>query len=443
MRVGRQAVKIPRLRWTIAALLFFSTMINYADRLSLPIVSRDIRLEFHLTEQDYSYVITAFFVAYAIMYAGSGYLVDRLGTRRGFALFIATWSLAAMMHAAIRGRWSLIAVRFWLGLCEPGNWPAAAKAVGEWFRPDQRALGVGIFNAGSSLGSAIAPPVVAYLTLRYGWRFAFVFTGSLGLAWLVAWLLIYQPPHRNRLLRAEEYAAMKDEVDPPEEAGQASSIDWRKIICMRECYTLILARFATDPAIYFVIFWLPEYLRKERGFDLKMVGDYAWVPFFAGGITYVLGGWLSGRLMRAGWKLANARKFVMLLGALVMPAAILAPLVPRAWMAIAATCAITVGHAFWISNLQTLPTDLFRGREVGTVSGFSGMGGAIGGILANLGTGYVVQHFSYAPVFFLAGLMHPISIALVYWLLPNRYFTEGSRRKQRPEAAEPGGSPSR
>jgi len=435
-------VKIPRLRWVIAALLFLSTMINYADRLSLSIVSRDIRGEFHMTEQDYSYVITAFFVAYAIMYAGSGYLVDRLGTRRGFALFIATWSAAAMLHAAIRGRWSLIGVRFLLGLAEPGNWPAAAKAVGEWFAPDQRALGVGIFNAGSSLGSAIAPPMVAYLTLRYGWRFAFVFTGSLGLVWLVAWLLIYQPPHRNRLLRAEEYAAMKDEVDPPEETAEASSIDWRKIIRMRECYTLILARFATDPVIYFMIFWLPEYLRKERGFDLKMVGDYAWVPFFAGGITYVLGGWLSGRLMRAGWKLGSARKFGMLLGALVMPAAMLAPLVPSAWMAIAATCAITVGHAFWISNLQTLPTDLFRGREVGTVSGFSGMGGAVGGILANLGTGYIVQHFSYAPVFFLAGLMHPLSVALVYWLLPNRYFTEGSVRTM-PEAPEPGDSPSR
>jgi ACS family hexuronate transporter-like MFS transporter len=201
------------------------------------------------------------------------------------------------------------------------------------------------------------------------------------------------------------------------------------VIAMRECYTLILARFFTDPVIYFVIFWLPEYLRKERGFDLKMVGDYAWVPFTVGSVGYLLGGWLSGRLMRAGWKLPDARKFVMLLGALIMPAAILAPLVPRAWMAIAATCCITFGHAFFVSNIQTLPTDLFRGNEVGTASGFSGMGGAIGGILANLGTGYIVQRFSYAPVFFMAGLMHPLSIGLVYWLLPNRYFPKASYEK--------------
>ena len=419
-------MKIPRLRWIIAALLFLSTMINYADRLALSIVSRDLRAEFHMTEQAYSYVITFFFVAYAIMYAGSGYLVDRLGTRRGFAVFVAMWSVAAMLHALVRGTWSLGWARFLLGLSEPGNWPAAAKAVAEWFPPGQRALGVGIFNAGSSLGSAIAPPMVAYLTLRYGWRFAFLFTGSLGILWLVAWLSLYQPPHLSRLLRAEEYAVIKEQVEPPADATAAtpSSINWRKVIAMRECYTLILARFFTDPVIYFIIFWLPEYLRKERGFDLKAVGDYAWVPFVVGGVGYILGGWLSGRLMRAGWALPSARKFVMLLGALVMPASILAPLVPAAWMAIAATCFTTFGHALFVSNVQTLPTDLFRGHEIGTASGFSGMGGAIGGILANLGTGYIVQHFSYAPIFFLAGLMHPLSVALVYWLLPNRYFRQ-------------------
>jgi ACS family hexuronate transporter-like MFS transporter len=413
-------VKIPRLRWIIAALLFLSTMINYADRLALSIVSRDLRAEFHMTEQAYSYVITFFFVAYAIMYAGSGYLVDRLGTRRGFAVFVATWSVAAMLHALVRGTWSLGWARFLLGLSEPGNWPAAAKAVAEWFPPGQRALGVGIFNAGSSLGSAIAPPMVAYLTLRYGWRFAFLFTGSLGI------LFLYQPPHLSRLLRAEEYEVIKEQVEPPADATAAApaSINWRKVIAMRECYTLILARFFTDPVIYFIIFWLPEYLRKERGFDLKAVGDYAWVPFVVGGVGYILGGWLSGRLMRAGWALPSARKFVMLLGALVMPASIVAPLVPAAWMAIAATCFVTFGHALFVSNVQTLPTDLFRGHEIGTASGFSGMGGAIGGILANLGTGYIVQHFSYAPIFFLAGLMHPLSVALVYWLLPNRYFRQ-------------------
>ncbi|HSB17610.1 MAG TPA: MFS transporter [Bryobacteraceae bacterium] len=417
-------MKIPKLRWIIAAMLLLATMINYADRLALSVVSVDLRSEFGLDEQDYAQIVALFFFAYAIMYAGSGYIVDRLGTRRGFSVFIFGWSLAQMMHGFARGKWSLAGCRFMLGLAEPGNWPAAAKAVAEWFPASQRALGVGIFNAGSSLGSAIAPPMVAWLTLMYGWRSAFIFTGTLGLVWLTAWLLLYQPPHRNRWLREKEYLELRDQVRPPEETLPASrsALDWRKVITMRGCWTLIVARFFTDPVIYFVIFWLPEYLRRERGFDLAMVGRYAWVPFIFGDIGYVLGGWLSGRLIKAGWKLPTARKFVMLLGAAVMPAAMFAPLVPAAWMAIAATCFVTFGHAFWVANLQTLPTDLFPGHEVGTATGFSGMGGAIGGVLANLGTGWVVQHFSYTPIFLLAGLMHPLSIVLVYWLLPSRFF---------------------
>lgn len=417
-------MKIPKLRWIIAGMLLLATMLNYADRLTLSVVSVDVRQEFSLDEQDYALILTLFMLAYAVMYAGSGYIVDRLGTRRGFATFIASWSLAQMLHASIRGKWSLAGCRVLLGLSEPGNWPSAAKAVAEWFPPAQRALGVGIFNAGSSLGSALAPPVVAFLTLRYGWRFAFFFTGGLGFFWLLAWLALYQPPHRNRWLRPDEYAEIKDLVRPPEETlpARRGTLDWRKVLGMRACYSLIIARFFTDPVIYFVIFWLPEYLRKERGFDLAMVGKYAWVPFIFGDIGYVLGGWLSGHLMSRGWKLSQARKFVMLLGAACLPAAIFAPIVPAAWMAIAATCLVVFGHAFWVANLQALPIDLFRGPEIGTATGFSGMGGAIGGALANLGTGWVVRRFSYAPIFAVAGLMHPLSIALLYRLLPERYF---------------------
>jgi MFS transporter, ACS family, hexuronate transporter len=417
-------LKIPKLRWIIAALLFFATAINYADRLALSVVSSDLRHEFGMTEQDYSHVITMFFIAYAIMYACSGYIADRLGTRWGFSLFVLVWSAGAMLHALARGKWSLAACRFVLGAGEPGAWPAAAKAVAEWFPAHQRALGVGLFNAGSSTGSMLAPPMIAFLTLRYNWRVAFLFTGALGLLWMAAWLLLYWPPHRNRWLRPEEYEELRGHVRPPEETEPVAAgvVNWRRLFSLRQCYTLILVRFFTDPVIYFVIFWLPEYLRKERGFDLAMVGKYAWVPFLFGDIGYILGGWLSGRLIRAGWPLPKARKSVMLMGAAVMPVAIVAPLVPAAWMAIAAACFLTFGHALWIANLQTLPTDLFPGQEVATVSGFSGMGGAVGGILANLGTGYLVQTFSYAPVFALAGIVHPFSIGLVYLLLPDSSF---------------------
>jgi ACS family hexuronate transporter-like MFS transporter len=422
-------MQIPHLRWVIAGMLFLATMINYADRLALSVVSTDLRTEFAMTEQDYSHVVALFMVAYAIMYAGSGYVLDRLGTRKGFAVFIFTWSVAAMGHALSFGKWSLGAWRFLLGLGEPGNFPAAAKAIAEWFPARQRALGVGIFNAGSSAGSALAPPVVAFLTLRYGWRFAFVFTGALGLVWLVFWLLLYQPPHRNRWITRKEFDELKDQVRPPAEAEPSRTrTDWRGVLAQRGCYSLILARFFTDPVIYFVIFWLPEYLRKERGFDLEMVGKYAWVPFIFADIGYIFGGWLSGKLMHRGWTLARARRFCLGLGALMLPAAIAAPLVPNAASALAAICLVTFGHAVWISNLLTLPTDLFPGQEIGTATGFSGMGGAIGGILANLGTGWVVQRFSYAPIFMLAGLMHPLSFTLLHRLLPEREFRKAAAR---------------
>lgn len=417
-------MKIPRLRWVIAGLLCLSTVINYADRLTLSVISRDLRTTFSLTEQDYSHILTLFFLAYAIMYAGSGYVVDRLGTRRGFAVFIAGWSAAQILHAFAFGKWTLAGARFLLGLTEPGAWPAAAKAVAEWFPAEQRALGIGIFNSGTSLGSALAPPMVAWLTLRYGWPYAFVFTGALGFFWLLLWLLLYQPPHKNRFLRESEYSQLRHLVRPPDEArpATAAKVSWTAVVRSRGCYTLILTRFLTDPVLYFAIFWLPEYLRKERHFDLAMVGRYAWVPFIFGDIGYIGGGWLSGKLIEHGWTLPRARKFVMLLGAAVMPLVIFAPYVPNAALAIGATCFLTLGHALWTANLQTIPTDLFPGPEIGTATGFSGMGGAVGGMLASLGTGYVVQHFSYAPVFLLAGLMHPISAALTYWLLPDRYF---------------------
>lgn len=419
-------MKIPHLRWVIVVMLFFATMINYADRMALAIVSTDLRRELNLSEQDYSYIVTAFFVAYAIMYAGSGYLVDRLGTRRGFALFIFVWSIAAMLHGAVAGLLSLMAVRFLLGLGEPGNWPAAAKAVAEWFPARMRALGVGIFNAGSSMGAILAPPLVGFLTIHYGWRFAFVFTGMLGLVWLVVWLLLYQPPHRNRWLRRDEYDAMKDEIRPPAETEGASAgaIDWKRILLRRECMTLLWARFFTDPVIFFIIFWLPEYLRKERDFDLALVATYAWIPFLFGDIGYIVGGWLSGFLIKRGWAIGRARKLSLACGAAFLPIVILAPQVPTVWLALAATSAGTFGHAIWVSNLQTLPADLFKGNEMGTASGFTGMGGAIGGIIATLGTGWLVSHVSYTPVFLIAGLMHPLSAVIIYLFLRDRYFVQ-------------------
>jgi ACS family hexuronate transporter-like MFS transporter len=417
-------MKIPKLRWIIAAMLFFATAVNYADRQALAVVSDKIRAQFAMSEIDYSRILAGFFLAYAIMYVVSGYIVDRLGAKKSFSLFIGVWSLAAMLHAFATGVWSFGAARFLLGLGEPGNWPAATKAISEWFAPKQRALGTGIFNAGSSAGSVLAPPVVSWLTIRYGWQFAFIAVAAAGFVWLIFWWILYDSPGRSRFLSESEYLEFKDDVPAPEETKPASAqkVNWGHVVRTREAIALCLARTFTDPVIYFVIFWLPAYLVKERGFDQKMIGQYSWVPFVFGGIAYLLGGWLSGWLMGRGWSLPSARKRIMLLGALCLPVAIVAPLVPSAGLAIAAICFITFGHGFWTANIQTLPADLFPPQDVGTVAGFSGMGGAIGGMVANLGTGYIVSRFSYAPIFLIAGLMHPMCMVIIFKMLPDSRF---------------------
>ena len=414
--------KFPKLPWLIAGLLFFSTLINYTARLTLSVVVGNILHDFRMTERDYSQIVSLFLAAYAVMYAGSGYVVDRLGTRRGFALFVSVWSAAQMLTGIVVGKWTLAASQFGLGLAEPGNFPAGVKTVHEWFPPHQRAAAVGLFNAGSSLGAALGAPVAAFLTVRYGWRSAFFVTGALGFVWLAAWLVITPSPGSARWTAARTKLGLDRLPVESAEEGVRNKRNTLRLIRSRPCIALILARFLTDPVIYFILFWLPRYLEKVRGFDVAMVGKYAWVPFFFGGIGYLVGGWLSGNLMHRGWGLPRARKTTMLVGACFLPAAMLAPRAPTAALAIAAVCFVVFGHAIWVSNLMTLPSDLFHRNEVATGAGFSGMGGAVSGIVASLFTGYVVTRFSYAPIFLLAGLLHPLAMAMVFWLLPDRDF---------------------
>ena len=421
---------IAKLRWIIAGLLLVVTLINYTDRMTLSVLIGDVSKDLHLSTKDYGQIVSLFFLAYAIMYAISGYVVDRLGTKLGMAFFVCTWSISQLLHGLATGKWSLAGCRFALGLTEPGSFPAATKAIREWFPAEQRALGVGIFNAGSSLGAAVASPVAAFLALKCGWRAAFIFTGALGLIWLVFWWVLYQPPHRNRWLSEKEADELKAAGVNSQAPAVKERVDWWGVLWSRPCLTLILVRFLTDPVIYFVIVWFPAYLQRERGFDLAMIGKYAWVPYVFGDIGYVFGGWLSGRWMRAGWRLPKSRKMAMTVGATLLPIAVLVPLVPSAGLAIAATSVVVFGHAIWVANLLTLPADIFRQTEVGTATGFSGMGGAIGGALANLATGYIITRFTYLPIFIWAGLMHPISILLVWRLLPARVFEPQAARDQ-------------
>ncbi|HEY1790853.1 MAG TPA: MFS transporter [Verrucomicrobiae bacterium] len=416
---GRTA--IPKLRWVIAGLLLTVTLINYIDRTAFSVLVKQIKDGLNLTDADYSEMVSLFLAAYAVMYAGSGYIVDKVGTKVGMAIFVFFWSISQMLHGLAGGKWSFAACRIGLGLAEPGSFPAAVKAIGEWFPARQRALGVGIFNVGSSLGAAIASPLAAYIALHYGWRAAFVFTGALGIVWVIAWLVIYESPRRNRWLSETEAAEFRE--TPVAAELPIEKVSWWSVVLSRPGLMVILPRFLTDPVIYFVIFWLPAYLEKERGFDLTMIGKYNWMPFVYGGAPgYIIGGLLSNWMLRKGWRLGTSRKMAMTIGAAFLPAAILAPFVPSAGLAIAAMCLVVFGHAVWISNLMALPPDLFPSGAVATAAGVSGMGGAIGGALANWYTGSIVLHFSYMPIFVCAGLLHPLAALLVWRLLPERYF---------------------
>jgi ACS family hexuronate transporter-like MFS transporter len=326
-----------------------------------------------------------------------------------------------MLHGLAGGKWSFAACRIGLGLAEPGSFPAAVKAIGEWFPAQQRALGVGIFNVGSSLGAAVASPLAAYIAIHYGWRTAFVFTGALGIVWVVFWLVFYKSPPSDVRLSEQDVAESREASSAVETSVQ--KVSWWSVVLSRPGLMVILPRFMTDMVIYFVIFWLPAYLEKERGFDLAMIGQNNWKPFVFGGAPgYIIGGLLSNWMISKGWSLGRSRKMAMTIGAAFLPAAILVPFVPTSGLAIAAICLVVFGHAIWISNLMALPADLFPPKAVAMAAGVSGMGGAIGGALANWKTGLIVMHFSYMPIFICAGLLHPLAVSLVWLWLPERYF---------------------
>ncbi len=403
---------MPHLRWWIAALLFLATVINYVDRQCLSVLAPVLRDEFGMTNADYSRIVSAFMLAYLIMQTGSGRLMDRLGTKAGFALCIAWWSVAAILHAASRSALHLGLFRFLLGLGEAGNWPGAVKAIAEWFPTRERAFAIGLFNSGSTVGATVAPPLVAWLALGYGWRKAFLITGSLGFLWLVLWLFFYQRPERHRWMSSAELELIRSGREDPR-VGER--IRWRSLFGYRQVWGLVVGRMLADPVWWFYVFWLPEYLKREREFSLAMIGYFAWIPFLAADIGNLTGGALSGLLIKRRSPVLRARKAVMLACALLMMAGIPGVLVREAWAAVALISLVTFAYSAWAANILTLPADLFPPQIVASVSGLSGTGAAAGGMIFTLITGYVVDRFSYLPVFTAAGLMPLASFAVIAW----------------------------
>jgi ACS family hexuronate transporter-like MFS transporter len=410
--------KIRHLRWYICGLLFCATTINYIDRQTIAVLKPHLQVILNWSESDYGWIVFAFQMAYAIMMIVSGGFIDWMGTRVGYALAMVWWSAAAMAHALARGALSFGAARFFLGAGEAGNFPAAIKAVAEWFPKRERALATGIFNAGSNVGAVLAPPLVVWLTLKWSWREAFLVTGSLGFLWLFLWLALYRVPGKHPRITAEEFHYIHDDV--VEEAAQdEAKIPWRKILSYRQAWGFILAKFMTDPIWWFYIYWLPSYLRQARGFSLKEIGYFAWIPFLAADIGSVAGGWLSGFLIKRGWSINGARKTTMAICAFCMPAGIAAVLVPKAWLSLALISVATSAHPGWSANVFTLASDMFPKKDIGTIVGIGGASGAVGGMILALTAGYVLQWFhSYVPLFIIAGVMHPLALVVVQRVIP-------------------------
>jgi ACS family hexuronate transporter-like MFS transporter len=404
---------IPHLRWWIIGLVFLATLINYLDRLTISVLAPVIRAELRLSNLEYASLGTWFLLAYTISQGLSGRLYDRIGTRRGFSFSITLWSLAAMAHAFARGLGSLSCFRFLLGLGEAGNWPGAAKTIAEWFPIRERAFAMAIFNSGAALGSVVAPPVIVWLQWRYGWQATFLITGSLGFLWLVAWLVFYRKPEEHPRITARELALIQADRTP-ESAGARTR--WRELLRYREVWAIVLARFLVDPIWWLFIFWLPEYLNKARGFSLKEIGLFAWVPYAAADAGSLLGGFASGYLIARGWPVDRARQAVILAAACLMPAGILAARVEHPMAALALIGVVLFAFQVWINNVQTLPSDFFSDRAVASVAGLGGVGAGVGSMLFTLGTGWVVDHFSYVPVFTAAGLLAPLGTAVLFSL---------------------------
>jgi MFS transporter, ACS family, aldohexuronate transporter len=435
--------KVRGLRWWIIGLVFLATVINYIDRQTIAILSTVIRADLHLSNEQYALINAWFLLAYTISQGLSGKLYDRIGTRKGFSFSIIVWSASAMLTSFARGLQSLSFFRFLLGAGEAGNWPGAAKVSAEWFPIRERALALAIFNSGATVGAVLSPPLIVWLNYAYGWHATFLITGTLGFIWLVLWLFFYQTPSRHSWLAQEEAdyiragqetkggefdaPVIRDEIAAPSVEDIAKSAvpsdleeegpsKWSELLRYRQLWAIVLMRFLTDPIWWLFVIWLPEYLQKARGFSLKQVGSFAWLPYLTAGIGSLLGGWASGYLISRGWTVNRARKTVMLVAALLMPAGILAVRAESPIVALALICVVTFSFQVWINNVQVLPSDFFPGNAVASVAGLGGTGAGISSLIFTLTTGWVVDHFSYTPIFTAAGLFGPLGAIVLFTL---------------------------
>jgi|KBSSwiStaDraftv2_1062776.scaffolds.fasta_scaffold00483_28 ACS family hexuronate transporter-like MFS transporter len=412
------AVRVGRYRWMICALLFAATAINYIDRQTIGVLKPTLQAELKWTETSYADIVFWFQAAYAIGYLGFGPIIDRIGARAGYAVAFTVWTLAHIGHGFVHSITQFALMRFTLGLGESGSFPSSLKAVSEWFPQKERALAVGIFNAGSNVGAIVTPLVVPAITLVWGWRAAFVVTGAATFVWLIAWLLTYRSPGVHPKLSPAELAYIRS-GEQASSTKLSNPVSWPKLLTVRETWAYALAKFLTDPIWWLYLFWLPDFLSKRYSLDLKSFGPPLVAIYLLSDVGSVVGGWGSSRLMKAGRSANVARKTAMLICAVAVTPIVFAQFVNQLWMAVAIIGLATAAHQAWSANLMTLPSDMFPRVAVGSVVGIGGTAGAVGGMLMSKYNGYILDAFgSYQPIFALAGGAYIAGIAVLHFLSP-------------------------
>ncbi len=409
-----------RVRWWILALLFFATTINYLDRIVFSVLIPVIRKDLGLDERSYGLVNGVFQFAYTVGFLFMGKFIDRYGTRIGYAVAIAWWSLAAILHATSRTPMQLSIWRGLLGLGEAGNFPAAIKGVTEWFPKRDRAFATGIFNAGSNVASMIGPPLFAWMlySLGWDWRTCFLVTGGSGFVWLIFWLATARPPQKHAGVNSAELAYIESDQDGGTSTDGGRRLGWAEALRYRETWGLAAGKFFADPVWWFYLYWLPPYLYDVRKFDLKAIGWALPVIYLAADVGSVAGGWLAGYWIKKGWDPARARKGAILVFASMMPIASLAPLIESVPLTIALICLATGGHQGFSANLYTTASDVFPKRAIASVTGIGGCAGGIGGVLFSaVIPGYVIPVLGYTPVILTMGVFHLTAFFFVHKLM--------------------------
>ncbi len=394
--------RVPRFRWTVCALLFLATTVNYVDRQILGILAGPLQSSLGWTESEYGYIVTAFQVAYAIGLLCFGRVIDAAGTRIGYSLAIGLWSLAATAHGFVRSVFGFGVARFFLGLGEAGNFPAAVKAAGEWFPPNERALAIGVFNSGSTVGAIATPLLVPWIALRYGWQWAFIATGLMGLLWVPIWLAIYRRPG--------PYAGS---------TGTAEQAGWLSLLAYRQTWALVIARFFTDPVWWFYLFWGPKFLQSRFGLTLEQIGPPLVGIYLISNLGGLLGGWLSSTLIKRGITVNASRKLAILASAILVAPVSFSTLMSNIWLAVLVLGLAAAGHQGWASNLFASIADIYPPRAVASATGLSGFGGSIGGMIAASGAGLLLEKTgSYAIPFAYAGVSYLLILLIIQVMIP-------------------------